>query len=281
MTAELKTRTPRVISAHYDSIQDRHAERVKAERCLEGVKPPCVLSVESIKAYNERIKLNQANYLEASLIETWHMKILISFINQLQIDNPEMPIGQMIEMAAEKNPLDPMRKAIMDQRAREREEQELKALEKAGDAAKKFNKSMGELPGQLSVFGGRKHDDGSEAEAASEVVTKPIEAVEPAKEEAFDAPQRTLIHTILTPGEYDGFITMYKNGQHEEARRTINEYIVERTPKKGRNALFKAIDDDLSTLLPQVKEEAPAAAEALSPLEKKAAEKAAKKAAKA
>lgn len=314
----MKSNTPQVVSGVYQRIQECLRDRENAEKMPAKLEPPCLLSKESMNNYKKKLEAAKENYLQSSLCETWHMKLLIVLINTLQIEQPDLDIGGKLEKIAKDNPLDPMRAALLDARAEEEEEAERKE--------KKTNK---ELDGQLSLFETAKKDDGSEAEPASEVTTTKVDPASidemlaqkdkqlpavvgsvsgevqtslivhvnfapdqaPQQEEEaaqvevtdvteqWDEAQRVMIHEILTPGEYDELCELYKRGHTGEANKMLNGYLDERK-KKGKNKLFQIIKEDLSALLPQPEpqEEAQPAEEELTELEKKAKAKKEKRA---
>lgn len=311
---ELKANTPQVVSGVFDRIQECLRERKDAESKPKKWEPPCIQSKESVSNYKKMIETAKEAYLEASLVETWHMQLLIATINEVQALHPETHIGQIITEMAEKHPLDPKRQALLNAQAEEDEIEERKTEKKAK-----------ELDGQLSLFDTAKKDDGSEAEAASECTTtkvdpdqidhvlegrelpalpqfaendQPQEAAAEATvtdvTEQWDAAQRELVHGVLTPGEYNELMELYKAGDVLPGREKLNAFITERV-KKGKNKLFKTIDADLMAVYsePEAAEEAqpetlieeavvePVKEEELSELQKKAAERKAKRAAKA
>lgn len=156
--------TPQVVSGVYQRIQECLRDRENAEKMPTKLDPPCLLSKESMNTYKKKLEAAKENYLESALCETWHMKLLIVLINTLQIEQPQLDIGGKLEQIAKDHPLDPKRAALLEARAAEEEQEE-----------KKEQKKAKELDGQLSIFETAKKDDGSEAEAASEVKTTKVD----------------------------------------------------------------------------------------------------------
>ena len=305
-TKELKANTPQVVSGVFDRIKECWGERKDAESKPKKWEPPCIQSKESVSNYKKMIETAKEAYLEASLVETWHMHLLLASLEEIQAQHPEIHVGQIVTEMAERHPLDPKRQALLNAQAQEDQIEERKSEKKAK-----------ELDGQLSLFDTAKLDDGSEAEAASDCTTTKVapdqidhvlegrelpallqfaENDQPQGEapvdvevkdvtDTWDAPQRDLIHGLLTPKEYDELMDLYRAGDVLPGREKLNGYIEERV-RKGKNKLFKTIDAELMSVYsaPDAEPESqpePPVEEEMSELQKKAAERKAKRAAKA
>lgn len=247
----------KVKSGTYTEIQNQLAERIAAETDNAKLKKPSLLSADSLKLYKKMVEANKTRYLDASISETRHMRIMVYAVNSMQIDYPGIDVGRYIEQAHDKIPMDPQVKALLEMRAQEEERRKEKAAAKEAKAKKKQEEGSKpkEIDGQLSIFKKNKNDDGSTAEAASEVVTKPIDQVDekPAEvltDEQWEQNQRELIHGFLTPAQAVELSDLFKAGAVDIGRQKLNELIEATTPKKGRNALFKKVYEEFIALCP-------------------------------
>lgn len=261
-----KVSTP-VVSVTYGEIQKRNGERITAEEGYANLAKPHMLSEASQKDYKKSLKSWTDRFLEASLMVTWDFRVLEHAINSMQIDHPEIAVGQYITKAGEEIKVSRHTEAILAKRAAEKEEAELKAMEKAAKAMRKqskaaeaYHKASGEVEGQLKIF--KPKDDGSQAEPASEVVTTKIEpepiseVVQKAQDKIDDSQTRDLPYGFLLPSELNTLMDLFRAGDVDAGRQKLNELIEEKADKKGRNALFKKVFADLEAIAPKKDEKA-------------------------
>lgn len=156
-------------------IETRHGHRCDAEKSIKKLTPPHLLATSSKKDFDAVYTKQREQFLEYSLMETYDMGVLLA---TLYIIATEYGSAYMVDLALSRaearHKLDPdVEKAL-----HEREAKEAEAREKAA----KSDKKQGELDGQqkIGVEGGKLKvkDDGSEAEPASECVTKPLSEME-------------------------------------------------------------------------------------------------------
>lgn len=269
-----KVSTP-VVSVTYGEIQKRNGERITAEEGYANLAKPHMLSEASQKDYKKSLKSWTDRFLEASLMVTWDFRVLEHAINSMQIDHPEIAVGQYITKAGEEIKVSRHTEAILAKRAAEKEEADRraqdkadkadKAARKASKAASKWldeeeaaRKARGECKGQMKLL----KDDGSIAEPASEVVTTKIEpepiseVVQKAQDKIDDSQTRDLPYGFMLPSELNNLMDLFRAGDVDAGRQKLNELIEEKADKKGRNALFKKVFADLEALVPKKDEKA-------------------------
>lgn len=129
-----------------------------------------------------------------------HMQILISTINEIENDFPNVPVNEIIARYGMSNqPTDIEQEVLQDRDAKEAEDR-LKRERAEKKANKDLDKGIAPTPGQLSIYdelGG-----GGSAEAASECVTRTLEEGEDVTEPLdADEPEEAVERTFEGPAE--------------------------------------------------------------------------------
>ena len=139
-----------------NQIELRHGRRCDIENQAKKLRPPSIHSKASKSDFSKLVNNLTEEFAEECLLVTHDVKVLIMAIYLMEQDGL-MP-GAYLDEAWKQCPLEPERQAELDRRAFEQAE--------AREKAAKSDKKQGELDGQLKIF-----DDGSTAEAATDVVT--------------------------------------------------------------------------------------------------------------
>lgn len=146
--------------------EKRQARRVMSEQSMAKMKPPALMNSEANKAFNETRKELQADYEGTLLMLTTDVNRLLHALKDVCMRKGLNP-GDEYDAAC---------KAIVVPTEVERQLE----LRKAVEAEKAMKKGDKDIPGQQKIPGTapggkkNKHDDGSTAEAASEVKTSKV-----------------------------------------------------------------------------------------------------------
>lgn len=152
-----------------NEMQLRLHKRIEAEDAIKKLKPPHLLSTDAKKNFDTIYKEQREAYLEACLMETRDMQILLAAMNQ--IESFGINVDSWIDLAwSEKRMDESLEDAIaaIDKKAAEEREKAAKSDKRQGDL--EGQQKLGIKDGKLKV-----KDDGSEAEPASECTSEKVD----------------------------------------------------------------------------------------------------------
>lgn len=120
------------MSTVYIELTKRQVRRKDINKQLQEILPPLITDEESVREHNKRIKEASSQYLDACFLIERDMDILLWIIRE-QLGFKDEKIGELVQKASEKVPLDPW---VAERLAKI---EELRAKEK------------GEVPGQMHL----------------------------------------------------------------------------------------------------------------------------------